>query len=159
MLMDILHVMIGNVQGGLIDLLVFGVLKGADTKWYFAALLGLIYIPVYYFSFRFIIEKLDLKTPGREDDTGQAIVTGNSDDELSNTIIAGLGGKANIESVDNCFTRLRVVVSDTDKVDEALLRTTGCSGVVKAGGGNIQIIYGPKVEAITGSVKQAMATA
>ena len=157
MLMDIMHVMIGNVQGGAIDLLVFGVLKGADTKWYFAVLLGLIYMPVYYFSFRFVIEKLDLKTPGREDIVSPKNAVSDSGDELSNTIITGLGGKANIQSVDNCFTRLRVVVSDMDKVDEALLKTTGCSGVVKAGGGNIQIIYGPKVESITGSVKQAMA--
>ena len=159
MLMDIMQVMIGNVQGGLIDLLVFGTLKGSDTNWYYAVLLGLIYVPVYYFSFRFAIEKLDLKTPGREDTVSTVSGAVNQGDELSDTIITGLGGKANIVSVDNCFTRLRVVVSDDALVDEALLRTTGCSGIVKVGNGNVQIIYGTKVEAITGSVKLAMSAA
>ena len=161
MMMDIMQVMIGNVQGGVIDLLVFGALSGTETNWYFALLLGLVYLPLYYFSFRFAIEKLDLKTPGREanETEGGNVQPAGDSEELSLTIIKGLGGKANIESVDNCFTRLRVVVKDINQINESLLRTTGCAGIVKAGGGNVQIIYGPKVEQVTGSVKLVMAAA
>ena len=162
MIMDLMQVIIGNVQGGLIDLVVFGVLNGSDTHWYYTVLLGLIYVPVYYFSFRFLIQKLDLKTPGREGYETSAPAAQNTDastDTLGATIIQGLGGKANIKSVDNCITRLRVVVTDDSLIDEALLMTTGCAGLIKVGGGNIQVVYGPRVEQVTGAVKMVMATA
>ncbi|MFR3451119.1 MAG: PTS transporter subunit EIIB [Collinsella sp.] len=36
-------------------------------------------------------------------------------------LIAGLGGKANIQSTENCFTRLRVNVADESLIDEDLI--------------------------------------
>ena len=56
-------------------------------------------------------------------------------DELSQTISRGLGGKANISDVDCCATRLRITVIDPDKVNDALLKSTGASGVVHKGQG------------------------
>ena len=54
---------------GLIDFLVFGVLQGnSKTHWVFIIVGGVMYFFLYYFSFRFLIKKFDLKTPGREDD-------------------------------------------------------------------------------------------
>ena len=48
---------------GLIDFLVFGVLQGnSKTHWIFIVIFGLIYFFLYYFSFRFLIKKFDLKT-------------------------------------------------------------------------------------------------
>lgn len=41
---------------------------------------------------------------------------------VTNEIINGLGGKANIISVDNCFTRLRVAIHNMDLVDDAILK-------------------------------------
>ena len=64
--------------------------------------------------------------------------------EVSALITAGLGGKANIEDVDCCATRLRCTIKDPEKVQEALLKQSGSRGVILKGKG-IQVIYGPQV--------------
>lgn len=162
MLMSILGVAIGNVQGGAIDLLVFGVLRGIDTRWFFTVILGIIYAFAYYFFFKFIITKRNLQTPGREQEPALATNDGTTNssatiapNELGQTIVSALGGVENIESIDNCFTRLRLVLKDTDQVDEATLKQTGAVGVMKLNHTNIQVIYGPQVESIALKVKDA----
>ncbi|MDP0506488.1 MAG: PTS transporter subunit EIIC [Fusobacterium sp. JB019] len=158
MLMNLFGVMIGNVQGGVIDFLVFGVLRGMDTNWIYTLLLGLIYIPVYYFGFKFIINKYDLATPGREEETlkeKEEEININVTSEIESEIIVGLGGKENIKNVDNCFTRLRVDLEDISKVDEILLKKTGAAGIFKMEN-HVQVIYGPKVEKIALDVKRLL---
>ena len=59
-------------------------------------------------------------------------------------VIDGLGGKENILSVDNCFTRLRVNIKDPAKLDEAAINKLPNSGIVKKGT-DIQIVYGLQV--------------
>lgn len=149
--------------GGIIDFLAYNVPAGISrTKWPIFIAVGLVEIVVYYFVFKFIIEKFDLKTPGREGDEVKLYTkkdyqakklgkSNQSEDDLTAAIVEGLGGKDNIESVDNCFTRLRVKVTELDKVDEAILKGTGASGVIKSGN-NIQVIYGPKVSNIRNKV-------
>ena len=78
-------------------------------------------------------------------------------DELSQTISRGLGGKANISDVDCCATRLRITVIDPDKVNDALLKSTGASGVVHKGQG-VQIIYGPRVTVIKSDLEDYLAS-
>ena len=56
-------------------------------------------------------------------------------------VIDGLGGKENILSVDNCFTRLRVNIKDPAKLDEASINKLPNSGIVKKGT-DIQIFKG-----------------
>lgn len=70
-------------------------------------------------------------------------------------ILKGLGGKENIETLGNCATRLRVNVKDMDKVDKALLQTTGPSGIVVKGN-SLQIIYGLDVPNIKNDVENLM---
>ena len=41
------------------------------TSWLRIIPVGIIYFLLYYFIFYFLIKKLDLKTPGREDDDQQ----------------------------------------------------------------------------------------
>ncbi len=53
--------------------------------------------------------ELDLKTPGRETDIAEVKIAGQPD-EIAVDVVAALGGKANIKSVDACITRLRVSV-------------------------------------------------
>lgn len=155
-LMHLFGVMIGNVQGGVIDLLVFGVLGGTATNWWLAVLVGACYFPIYYFVFRFIITRMNVKTPGREDETATSSqqVTAS---EQAEQIIAGLGGAQNIQLVDNCFTRLRVKVKDMDKIKDDSLKATGASGIKRASDEDVQVIYGPQVESIANDVKQALA--
>ena len=61
---------------------------------------------------KFLIVKLDLKTPGRETDIAEVKIAGQPD-EIAVDVVAALGGKANIKSVDACITRLRVSVKDS----------------------------------------------
>ena len=76
--------------------------------------------------------------------------------KIAATIIEGLGGFDNIVTVNNCISRLRVDVKDMSAVNEELLKKTGSMGFVKPSATHIQVIYGPKVEAIADAVRSVM---
>jgi PTS system D-glucosamine-specific IIC component len=172
MLMHVFHVGVGmTFSGGLIDLFLFGILQGNEkTNWLWIVIVGIGYFVVYYFLFTFLIKKLDLKTPGRDNSEEVKLyrrsdvdarkngvskkkeVTENEQDELSRTICQGLGGKKNISDVDCCATRLRCTVYNSELVSDALLKSTGASGVVHKGNG-VQIIYGPRVTVIKSNLE------
>ncbi|WED23650.1 PTS transporter subunit EIIC [Vibrio sp. JC009] len=156
-LAQIFGVIIGNVQGGVIDFLVFGVLGGSQTSWWYELLLGACYFPLYYFVFRTVILKMNVKTPGREDESQTVTVNVMPASEKAKEIIEGLGGSENIQLVDNCFTRLRVKVLDMNKIKDDSLLATGATGVKRATDVDVQVIYGPQVESIANDVKQALA--
>lgn len=180
MIAHILNIAVGlTFSGGLLDFFLFGILQGnAKTSWLLVIPVGIVYFLLYYFIFSFLIKKFDFKTPGREnDDTETKLYTKadvnerkaakdvkNSDekagsvaDELSQTISRGLGGKANVSDVDCCATRLRITVIDPEKVNDALLKSTGASGVVHKGQG-VQIIYGPRVTVIKSDLEDYLAS-
>ncbi|MGN1267493.1 MAG: PTS transporter subunit EIIC, partial [Dorea sp.] len=175
MLMHVFEVGVGmTFSGGIIDLTLFGILQGnAKTNWIWVVIVGIFYFIVYYFLFSFLIKKLDLKTPGRDDseevklyrrsdvearkNAGNATASG-SVDELSKTICQGLGGKKNISDVDCCATRLRCTVYKAELVNDSLLKSTGASGVVHKGNG-VQIIYGPRVTVIKSNLEDYLETA
>jgi PTS system D-glucosamine-specific IIC component len=171
MLMHMLGVGVGmTFSGGLIDLFLFGILQGnAKTSWIWVVIVGIGYFVVYYLLFTFLIKKFDLKTPGR-DDSEEVKLYRRSDleakknaqngevDELSAMICQGLGGKKNISDIDCCATRLRCTVHKANLVNEALLKKTGASGVVKKGVG-VQIIYGPRVTVIKSNLEDYLLTA
>ncbi|MBA0034638.1 PTS transporter subunit EIIC [Pantoea sp. BIGb0393] len=158
MLMSMLQLMIGNVQGGAIDLVVFGILGGSKTHWWWTIVLGVIYVPIYYYGFRFVITRMRVETPGRESDEEQKpeLVAA---DERTKVIISGLGGEANIEDVDCCFTRLRVRVKQMNEVVDQTLLTTGANGINRVSEHDVQVIYGPQVEKIANDVKTALGVA
>lgn len=176
MLMHVFHVGVGmTFSGGLIDLFLFGILQGnAKTNWIWIVLVGIVYFAVYYFLFAFLIRRLDLKTPGRDDSEEVKLYrrsdveaqkgakaeggTGNADEERSGLICRGLGGKKNISDVDCCATRLRCTVYDASLVDDGLLKMTGASGVIHKGNG-VQIIYGPQVTVIKSNFEDYLETA
>lgn len=145
---DILNISIGNTfSGGLIDFLLFGILPGNDkTHWLLQIPLGCAWACLYYFSFRFLIKKFNVLTPGRGEEVVEeepVATTKSSLQEESIEIIAALGGKENIEDVDACITRLRVSVTDVAKVDKEVLKKIGAIDVLEVSGG-IQAIYGAK---------------
>lgn len=163
MVAHMLDIAVGlTFSGGLIDFFLFGVLQGNEkTSWLLILPVGIVYFFLYYFIFKFLIRKLDLKTPGREDDgedvrlyTKADVRTRKqgqkekaTDESRSAEIVRGLGGKDNIRDVDCCATRLRCTVADEGRIDDAVLKKTGASGVVHKGNG-VQIIYGPHVTVI-----------
>lgn len=158
MLMSMLHLMIGNVQGGAIDLVVFGILGGSKTHWWWTLALGVVYAPLYYYGFRFVITRMNVETPGREAEEVQKPQQVAAD-ERTRVIISGLGGEANIEDVDCCFTRLRVRVKEMKQVVDQTLLTTGANGVNRVSEHDVQVIYGPQVEKIANEVKSALGVA
>ena len=171
MLMHIFGVGVGmTFSGGLIDLTLFGILQGnARTNWIWIVIVGAFYAVVYYFLFYFLIKKFNFKTPGRELDGEETKLYTRADvearkaeksssgeqDGTSVLILKGLGGKANISDIDCCATRLRVTVGDPSLVDDAALKQSGASGVIRKGNG-IQIVYGPRVSVIKSKLDDYM---
>ena len=176
MLMHILNVGVGmTFSGGLIDLTLFGILQGnAKTDWIYIVVVGVAYFFVYYFLFKFLINKFNLKTPGREEDDEETKLYTRADvdakknkgknggsnglaiessDPVSAMIVTGLGGKKNIVDLDSCATRLRVTVTDGEGIDEEILKVSGAIGVIKKGNG-IQVIYGPRVTVIKSKLEE-----
>ena len=111
---------------------------------------GAVFAVIYYFGFRFAIQKFNLMTPGREETAGEEtpdIATG--DDKfavLATQIYQALGGKENVRVIDNCTTRLRLQVQDTDKVDQEKIKQTGVPGVKVIDKTNIQVVVGTQVQ-------------
>ena len=186
MIAHVLNIAVGlTFSGGFLDLFLFGILQGnAKTSWLLIIPVGIVYFLLYYFIFKFLIKKLDLKTPGREEEDeetklytkadvnarkeGQQVVadtrmrSGKNDgmqaeDSLSEAITRGLGGKKNISDIDCCATRLRCTVVDTSLVNDGVLKATGASGVIHKGNG-VQIIYGPNVTVVKSNLEDYLAT-
>lgn len=172
MLMHVFKVGVGmTFSGGLIDMFLFGILQGNEkTNWIWIVIVGVGYFIVYYFLFSFLIKKMDLKTPGRDDVEEVKLYTradvnarkegaaANPEDAVSEGILVGLGGKKNISDVDCCATRLRCTVYKPELVQDSILKATGASGVVRKGNG-VQIIYGPKVTVIKSNFEDYLETA
>ncbi|MFZ4460649.1 glucose PTS transporter subunit EIIB, partial [Enterococcus gallinarum] len=88
------------------------------------------------------------KTPGRDKTVDETEYT---DQEVNfhktggydaKGILAALGGQENIQSLDNCITRLRLVLADADIVDDEKLKQLGALGVVHLDHQNVQVIIG-----------------
>lgn len=62
-------------------------------------------------------------------------------------IVQGLGGADNINELDCCATRLRVLVNNDELVDRLSLRETGATGVLMKHRG-VQVIYGTYVSTL-----------
>ncbi|EOH91089.1 PTS transporter subunit EIIC [Enterococcus pallens] len=150
---------------GFIDFLLYNLPLGIEkTRWPVYIAVGIAFFFIYYFTFRLLITKLNLKTVGRED-SGQetklyskkeyneknaAVPAGAAssaaldgiDGGISATIVEGLGGEANIKTIDNCYTRLRLKLQNPELVDETLLKDqTSAKGVIK-NGENVHVVYG-----------------
>ncbi|MFJ7406258.1 MULTISPECIES: N-acetylglucosamine-specific PTS transporter subunit IIBC [unclassified Lysinibacillus] len=122
--------------------------------------LGLGFGTFYFAIFYFIIKKFDLQTPGREDidedeTKGDSIISDDLDLRAFQTIEA-LGGKENIKQIDFCTTRLRLLVDNTNKVDEKKLKQRGALGVLCISNTNVQVIIGPSVEFLAEAMKEQL---
>ncbi len=116
-----------------------------------------------YFLANFLIKKFNFATPGRNGnydlDTGDnasgtgAPVEGN---DQAFAIINLLGGKANIEDVDACMTRLRVTVKDKAKVgSEDQWKAVGAMGLITKDNG-VQALYGPKADVLKSDIQDIL---
>ncbi|MGL6002308.1 MAG: PTS transporter subunit EIIC [Plesiomonas sp.] len=159
MLAHIFSITIGQTfSGGFIDFVLFGILQGeTKTNWMFVPVIGTVWFFLYYFTFRILITKLGLNTPGREKESVEAEPAGEaiSGTERAQRIIDGLGGKSNIKDVDCCATRLRISVNDSEQVNQELIKSTQSRAIVMKGNG-VQIIYGPHVTIIKNEIEEVL---
>lgn len=158
----ILNIKIGfSFSAGLFDY-VINFSKSNTTGALLLIVVGLVYAVLYYFIFSFFITRFDLATPGRgeastglsadwilpESQRGPKVPKGakataatttespakeDRDDVLAREVLAALGGKANVQSVEGCITRLRLFVNDPEQIDDVRLKSLGASGVIKRG--------------------------
>ncbi len=148
-----------SFSAGATDLVFSASLPAAQNTWMIIPL-GLAAFAVFYVVFRFAIVKFDLKTPGREDDDleaeKKAVLSNNDFTEVASVILEGLGGKANIVSLDNCITRLRLEIKDYTQVDEKKIKSAGVAGVMRPSKNAVQVIVGTKVQFVADEMKKML---
>ena len=154
---------------GFIDFLLYNRPLGiGNTHWPTYIMIGVAEFFVYYLVFRVLITKLDLKTLGREtagmemklhskaeykEKVAKEKKAGKGGSDIDAALIVeALGGADNIVKVDNCFTRLRLIVKDSSIVkDDVLKQDTGASAVVKKGEA-VQVVYGLQITRVRKAV-------
>jgi PTS system N-acetylglucosamine-specific IIC component len=146
-------------SAGLVDM-VLSTRNPLAVNWYMLIIQGIVFFAVYYFVFRAVIVKFNLKTPGREDDDEEeSSVRGSKETgELAKQYLKALGGHENLENIDACITRLRLTLKDTSVISEKQLKALGAMGVVKLGSNNVQVILGPLAEIVAGEMKKIPAS-
>jgi PTS system N-acetylglucosamine-specific IIC component len=167
-------------SAGATDLLFSASLPAAQKTWLIIPL-GAAAFVTFYLVFRFMITAFDLKTPGREDDAGSgsgttaaagtttAAGSGTAADTAAaarepvivegcdlNAILDGLGGRQNIDTLDNCVTRLRVEVKDSEAVKDDVLKAAGAKAVVRTGANSVQVVIGLKVQKVADELRKMM---
>ncbi|MBD3883510.1 PTS transporter subunit EIIC [Phormidium tenue FACHB-886] len=181
-LMNILGVRHGfTFSAGALD---FVLNYGLSTKGWMILVVGLVYGAIYYLLFRFLIQALNLKTPGREEmdlehaqlaaaaaaPTGvsasgsNGAATGATNGVARSGIaltaqryLDALGGAQNLKSIDACTTRLRLTLVERDRVADAAIRAVGAKGVIRPGVDAMQVIIGPEAELIAEEMKTLVA--
>jgi PTS system N-acetylglucosamine-specific IIC component len=146
-------------SAGFVDLVLSSRMPMA-VNWFMLILQGIVFFAVYYFSFKFVINKMNLMTPGRnpEEDVEETLEldrtsTGSAHSQTAAVLLEALGGKENIVSVDNCATRLRLEVKDTDKINTALVKRYS-SGILTPSKTTAQIVVGTQVQFVADELKK-----
>ena len=150
-------------SAGLVDM-VLSARNPLAVHWTMLIVQGLLFFAIYYFSFSFAIKALNLKTPGREEQSeapaGENLAPpspgGSKVENLALAYLNLIGGTANVSVIDACITRLRLTLKDTSRVDEAAAKRAGASGVIRLDEQNVQIIIGPQAELIANTMQKLM---
>lgn len=166
-------------QGNIKDWIPFIFRPEKLNMWPFLYLFPIFFI-VAYVVFRFCIQYCNIKTPGREeveDDSDIKLYTKQDYNEknavastqpgtptpgtaggLAENIIIALGGRENIVEVDNCISRLRVILHNAELIadDRHWKNELNAMGVVRVGKNAVQIVYGPDVCRIAVEVREVL---
>lgn len=117
--------------------------------------IGVGYGLVYYFLFRWAIRTFEIPTPGREEGSALEGWAGDIPYQAP-LILEALGGKDNIVQVQSCMTRLRLTVHNDRQIDSDALKLLGSAGIIKLGGGNVQVVFGTYSELIREEINKLM---
>jgi PTS system N-acetylglucosamine-specific IIC component len=152
-LMNLLNVHLGfGFSAGLLDYLLN---IGKATNPLLLIPVGLAYAAIYYVSFRFVIVKLDLATPGREAENEAADEVDVATDGRGAAFVKALGGAANLTSIGACTTRLRLTVQDQALLNEGALKALGARGIIKPSPTAVQIVLGPMADQVAVEMRAA----
>lgn len=168
-LMSLLGMNMGmSFSGGLLDFIVYGALPdalGKQANSYWAVVLGLVYIPLYFFTFYFFIKRFDLKTPGRggqlvtkkdylaakdAKNADAKVVSVNSTltplQQRAARLVIAYGGKQNIKAANACITKLRIEVRDMALVNREAIMAEGAPGIMQPSSSMLHAVFGTDAE-------------
>ena len=121
--------------------------------------LGAAYFALYYGVFRWAIVRFDLKTPGREPEgeaiASRTIAVSGAGGSRGRAFVEALGGAANLERIDACTTRLRLVVKAQDRVDQVALKALGARGYIRPSDRDLQVVVGPIADEVAREMREA----
>ena len=156
---QMLGISIGYIRGTIFDFGIFGLLY-ENTNWINLVILGIGNFVVFYFVFKWFIEKFNLETPGREEfeieESASVLLKEKNWPAIAEVVIKGLGGKENILSVENCISRLRIDLKDPALVDQVKIKDSGCAGIFFPSANHIHVVFGPHVEFVRHAVDDAL---
>lgn len=123
-------------------------------------IIGPLWALLYYVTFRTVILKFDLKTPGREPEEAASLDEVRADVAFgfAQRLVLAFGGRSNIKNLDACITRLRVELGDVSKARADQLKVLGAAGVVVVGN-NMQAIFGTRSENLKTDMEEYLRTA
>ncbi|HAV1973489.1 alpha-glucoside-specific PTS transporter subunit IIBC [Enterobacter hormaechei] len=168
---------VGNMGGGLLDQFLpqnwIPMFHNHASTVFTQIGIGLCFTGIYFVVFRTLIERLNLRTPGREESEiklynkadykaarGQTTAPAAASQQVGQAagFLQALGGAANIESINNCATRLRIALVDMTKTQsDDVFKALGAHGVVRRGNG-IQVIVGLHVPQVRDQLESLMKT-
>lgn len=70
-------------------------------------------------------------------------------------ILSALGGFENVKEIDACITRLRVVVNQPERIDQAMLTKLGAIALIEAGT-TIQLVFGFRSNGLKNQIRQLL---
>ncbi|OAT56330.1 PTS system maltose and glucose-specific IICB component [Kluyvera georgiana ATCC 51603] len=159
---------VGNMGGGLIDTLLpqdwIPMFNNHASMIFTQVGIGLCFTVIYFVVFRTLILRFNLKTPGREDSEVKLYTKADykaargqsAQSDLAGDYLHALGGATNIASLNNCATRLRITLVDTEKTQsDDVFKALGAHGVVRHGNA-IQVIVGLNVPQVRDQIETLM---
>lgn len=175
----VMHIfgVVGNMGGGLLDQFLpqnwIPMFHNHASTVFTQMGIGLCFTGLYFVVFKTLIERLNLKTPGREESEvklyskadykaarGQTTAPAAASQQVGQAagFLQALGGAANIESINNCATRLRIALVDMAQTQrDDVFKALGAHGVVRRGNG-IQVIVGLHVPQVRDQLESLMKT-
>lgn len=168
---------VGNMGGGLLDQFLpqnwIPMFHNHASTVFTQIGIGVCFTGLYFVVFKTLIERLNLKTPGREESEiklyskadykaarGQNSAPAAASQQIGQAagFLQALGGAANIESINNCATRLRIALVDMAQTQsDDVFKALGAHGVVRRGNG-IQVIVGLHVPQVRDQLESLMKT-
>jgi len=168
---------VGNMGGGLLDQFLpqnwIPMFHNHASTVFIQIGIGVCFTGLYFVVFKTLIERLNLKTPGREESEvklyskadykasrGQTTAPAAASQQVGQAagFLQALGGAANIDSINNCATRLRIALVDmANTQSDDVFKALGAHGVVRRGNG-IQVIVGLHVPQVREQLESLMKT-